>query len=103
MWTRQVSIAKTRGRGRNVIGNIMCASISKNGVLQHHAILGPYNTAHITFLDNLHNRLLIPNNHGPEQPRYVIIWDNVSFHWAALVSNWFTGHPPLSILHTLRS
>lgn len=101
------NLAKTRGRGRNIIGHraiinvpgqrggniTMCAAISQNGVLHHHAILGPYNTAHIiTFLDTLHNRL-IPNDQGPEQPRYVIIWDNVSFHRAAVVRNWFTGHP----------
>ncbi|KAG1926230.1 NACHT, LRR and PYD domains-containing protein [Pimephales promelas] len=27
-----------------------------------------------------------------EHTRYVIIWDNVSFHRAALVRNWFTDH-----------
>ncbi|KAM9399517.1 uncharacterized protein ACWYII_031651 isoform 1-T1 [Salvelinus alpinus] len=101
------NLAKTRSRGRNIIGHraiinvpgqrggniTMCAAISQNGVLHHHAILGPYNTAHIIiFLDTLHNRL-IPNDQGPEQPRYVIIWDNVSFHRAAVVRNWFTGHP----------
>jgi hypothetical protein len=99
--------AKTRGRGRNIIRHCaiinvpgqrggkhnMCAAISQNGILHHHAILGPYNTAHIiTFLDTLHNRL-IPNDQGPEQPRYVINRDNVSFHRAAVVCNWFTGHP----------
>lgn len=96
--------AKTRGRGRNIIGHraivnvpgqrggniTMCEAISQNGVLHHHAILGPYNTAHIiTCLDTR----LIPNDQGPEQPRYVITWDNVSFHRAAVVRNWFTGHP----------
>jgi hypothetical protein len=99
--------AKTRGCNRNIFrhhaiinvpwqdgGNItMCAAISKNSVLHHHAILGPYNTAHIiTFDDTLHNRL-IPNDQGPEQPRYVIIWDNVSFHQAAVVRDWFPRSP----------
>ncbi|XP_052341208.1 uncharacterized protein LOC118363001 isoform X1 [Oncorhynchus keta] len=101
------NLAKTRSCGRNIIGHraiinvpgqrggniTMCAAISQNGVLHHHAILGPYNTAHIiTFLDTLHNRL-IPDDQGPEHPRYIIIWDNVSFHRAAVVRNWFTGHP----------
>ena len=44
------SLAKTRGCGRNITGgnNTMCAAISQNRVLHHHAILGPYNTAHIS-------------------------------------------------------
>jgi hypothetical protein len=101
------NLAKTRGRGRNIIrhcaiinipgqsvGNrTMCEAISQNGILHHHAILGPCNTAHIiTFLNTLHNRL-IPHDQGPEQPRYVIIWENVCFHLAVVVRNWFTGHP----------
>ncbi|XP_045579092.1 uncharacterized protein isoform X4 [Salmo salar] len=80
------NLAKTRRRGRNIIGHraiinvpgqrggniTMCAAISQNGVLHHHAILGPYNTAHIiTFLDTLHNRL-IPNDQGPEQTRILL-------------------------------
>ena len=28
----------------------------------------------------------------PEQPQFVVIWDNVSFHWAALVRDQFTSH-----------
>eukprot|EP00063_Salmo_salar_P061727 XP_014036562.1 PREDICTED: uncharacterized protein LOC106590264 [Salmo salar] len=109
------NLAKTRGRGKNIIGHLaiinvpgqrggnitMCAAISQNGVLHHHAILGPYNTAPIiTFLDILHNRR-IPNDQGPEQPRYVIIWDNVNFHRAAVVRNWFTGHPVFIALKLL--
>lgn len=69
------NLAKTRRRGRNVIGHraiidvpgqrggniTMCAAISNtHGVLHRHANLGPYNTAHILpFLDRLHN-ILIP-------------------------------------------
>jgi hypothetical protein len=81
------NLAKTRGCGRNIIGhrggNITICAVSQNGILHHHAILGPYNTAPI--LDTLHNRL-IPNDQGPEQPGYVIIWDNISFHRAAIGS-----------------
>ena len=29
---------------------------------------------------------------GAEQPRFVVMWDNVSFHQAALVWDWFTHH-----------
>ncbi|KAJ8342595.1 hypothetical protein SKAU_G00325230 [Synaphobranchus kaupii] len=49
----------------------MYAAVSQQGVLHHHANLGPYNTARlITFLDTLHG-ILIPAEQrgGPEQPR----------------------------------
>ncbi|KAI2662267.1 Serine hydroxymethyltransferase [Labeo rohita] len=97
-------LSKTRRRGRNVIGqraivhvpgqrggNItLCAAISLRGLLHHHAKLGPYNSQHIlTFLDALHN-IVVQNR--PDQPRFVVIWDNVSFHRAALVQAWFTNH-----------
>lgn len=106
------NLTKTRRRGRNIIGHraiinvpgqrggniTMCAAISQNGVVHHHATLGPYNTAHIiTFLDTLHD--MLTNVQRPEQTRYVIIWDNVSFHRAALVRNWFTDHPLFTVLN----
>ncbi|XP_027005558.1 uncharacterized protein LOC113644708 [Tachysurus fulvidraco] len=104
------NLAKSRRRGRNVIGHraiidvpvqhggniTMCAAISSmHGVLHHHANLGPYNTAHIlTFLDRLHN---IPpecmNDADHQRNRYVVVMDNVSFHRAAPVQNWFADHP----------
>ncbi|RXN15293.1 membrane-bound immunoglobulin [Labeo rohita] len=87
------NLTKRRRQGRNVIGqraivevpgqrggNIaMCAAITNHGVIHHHATLGPYNTAHlITFLEILHNTLIPPDQiDGPEQLRYVVIWDNV--------------------------
>lgn len=98
------SLAKTRRRGRHVIGqravvdspgqrggNItMCAAISLEGVLHRHATLGPYNTAHIVaFLDGLRNAVV---QDGPEETRFVVIWDNVRFHRAALVRDWFASH-----------
>ena len=113
------NLTKTRRRGRNIIGHraiindpgqrggniTMCAAISQNGVVHHHATLGPYNTAQmITFLDNLHD--MLTNVQRPEQTRYVIIWDNVSFHRTALVRNWFTDHPLFTVFnlpHTFRS
>ncbi|XP_041102761.1 uncharacterized protein LOC121314041 [Polyodon spathula] len=109
------NLAKRRGRGRNIIGHraivnvpgqrggniTMCAAISQQGILHHHTNLGPYNTTLlITFLDTLHG-ILIPAEQtgGPEQPRYVVIWDNVSFHRAALVRNWFIDHPQFIVLY----
>ncbi|XP_029919204.1 uncharacterized protein LOC115367556 [Myripristis murdjan] len=109
------NLTKRRRRGRNIIsqratvevpgqhgGNItMCAAITHHGVIHHHATLGPYSTAHlITFLDTLHNTLIPPDQtDGPEQLRYVVIWDNVSFHRAALVRNWFTAHPRFLVVN----
>ena len=49
---------------------VITLAISKNGVLHHHAIIGPNHTAYIIpFPDTLQNRL-IPNDQGPEQPMY---------------------------------
>lgn len=105
------NLSKTRRRGRNITGHraiinvpgqrggniTMCAAISQNGVVHHHATIGPYNTAHIiAFLDTLHDMLTVQR---PEHTRYVIIWDNVSFHRAALVRNWFTDHPSFMALN----
>ncbi|XP_049319442.1 uncharacterized protein LOC125780972 [Astyanax mexicanus] len=109
------NLAKTRRRGRNVIGHraiinvpgqrggniTMCAAISNtHGVLHRHANLGPYNTAHIlTFLGRLHN-ILIPermNDADRHRNRYVVVWDNVSFLRAATVQNWFADHPPFLV------
>ena len=28
----------------------------------------------------------------PEQPKFVVVWDNFSFHRDALVQNWFTNY-----------
>lgn len=104
-------LSKTRRRGRNIIGqraivhvpgqrggNItLCAAISLRGVLHHHAKLGPYNTQEILiFLDALHD-IVIQNR--PEQPRFVVIWDNVSFHRAALVREWFANHEQFIVLY----
>ncbi|XP_060715042.1 uncharacterized protein LOC132838616 isoform X2 [Tachysurus vachellii] len=106
------NLAKTRRRGRNVIGHrdiidvpgqhggniTMCAAISSmHGALHCHANLGPYNTANIlTFLDRLHNILIPPecmNDADHQRNRYVVVWDNVTFHCAAPVQNWFADHP----------
>ncbi|KAK0153012.1 hypothetical protein N1851_005311 [Merluccius polli] len=110
------NLAKTRRRGRNIIGHraiidvpgqrggniTMCAAISNaHGVLHRHANLGPYNTAHmLTFLDRLHNILIPPeriDDADHQRNRYVVVWDNVSFHRAAPVQNWFADHPPFLV------
>ncbi len=31
-----------------------------------------------------------------EQMRYIVIWDNVSFPWSAVVQNWFHKRPQFS-------
>ncbi|XP_049912445.1 coiled-coil-helix-coiled-coil-helix domain-containing protein 7 isoform X3 [Epinephelus moara] len=105
------NLSKNRRRGRNIIGqraivhapgqhggNItLCAAISLRGLLQHHAKLGPYNAQHIiTFLDALHDAVV---QDRPEQPRFVVVWDNVSFHRAALVQNWFTNHDQFEVVY----
>ncbi len=84
-----------RGRGRNIVGHraisnapgqrggniTIYAAITQNGVLHRHANLGPYNMAHIfTFLDRLHNIVTAEDQIDAEQMRYIVIWDNVSFH-----------------------
>ncbi len=87
-------LSKTRRRGRNIIGHraivnvpgqlgrniTTCAAITQNGVLHHHATLGPYNTNHIIhFLDAAHD-MLVQRLQNEDQARFVIIWDNVRFH-----------------------
>ncbi len=75
----------------------MCAAISLRGLLHHHAKLGPYNTQHIlTFLDALHDAVVQDRS---EQPRFVVVWDNVSFHRAALVRDWFTNHDQFEVVY----
>ncbi|RXN12035.1 insertion element IS630 putative 39 kDa -like protein [Labeo rohita] len=74
------NLAKTKRQARNVVGqwavvnvpgqrsgNItLCAAISVQGDLHHHATLGPYNTGQIiAFLDALHAVV----QDRPEQPR----------------------------------
>ncbi|KAL0146999.1 hypothetical protein M9458_057523 [Cirrhinus mrigala] len=106
------NLAKTRRRGRNVIGHraitnvpgqrggniTLCAAITQNGVLHHHANLGPYNANLIlAFLDRLHEIVTALNQ--VDQMRYIVVWDNVSFHRAALVQNWFHDHPEFEVLY----
>ncbi|XP_016307648.1 uncharacterized protein LOC107662224 [Sinocyclocheilus anshuiensis] len=106
------NLAKTRRRGRNVIGHraitnvpgqrggniTLCAAITQNGVLHHHANLGPYNANLIlAFLDRLHEIVTAFNQ--VDQMRYIVVWDNVSFHRAALVHNWFHEHPEFEVLY----
>ena len=73
----------------------MCTAVSQQGALQRQANLGPYNTAFlISFLDTLHG-ILTPAKQrgGPEKPRYVFIWDNMTLYRAALICNSFIDLP----------
>ncbi len=91
LWMRLFLTSLRQGDGRNIIGtpaiinvpgqrggNItMCAAISQNGLF---TIMQPW--AHITLTHyyipgHLHD--MLTNVQRPEQTRYVIIWDNVSF------------------------
>ncbi len=95
------NLTKRRRRGRNVIGywaivgvpgqrggNVtLCAAISNHGVVHHHANLGPYNTHQLlNFLNHMRDALL---GQQDEHPIYVVVWDNVSFHRALQVREWF--------------
>ncbi|XP_031723080.1 uncharacterized protein LOC116394257 [Anarrhichthys ocellatus] len=123
------NLTKRRRRGRNVIGQraivevpgqrggnvTICAAISNHGVLHHHVTLGPYNTQHLLrFLANLRDILFEQQgqelNENPI-PTNVIVLDNVSFHRAAQVRQWFNINgqfmtlylPPYSPFLRLRS
>ncbi|KAL3972979.1 myogenic factor 5 [Sarotherodon galilaeus] len=102
------NLAKSRRRGRNLIGqratiqvpgqrggNIsMCAAISEDGVVGCRPVLGSYNTEHlIIFLNELEQAC------QGEDIVYVVVWDNVSFHHAQLVQEWFQPHPRFMTLY----
>lgn len=95
------NLTKRRRRGRNVIGHraivgvpgqrggnvTLCAAISNHGVVHHHANLGPYNTHQLLIsLNHMRDALL---GQQDEHPIYVVVWDNVSFHRALQVTEWF--------------
>ncbi len=104
------NLTKRRRHGRNIIGHratvdvpgqrggniTMGAAISENGVLKHIPIIGPYKTERlVTFLDALY-RDLIPEQErgqiGDDLPKYVIVWDNISFHRSNIIRQWFAAH-----------
>ncbi|XP_034147992.1 uncharacterized protein LOC117594488 [Esox lucius] len=102
------NLAKTRRRGRNIIGqratvqvpgqrggNIsMWAAISEDGVLGRRPLLGSYNATHlIVFLNEIE---LACQGEGVT---YVIVWDNVSFHHAEVVQACFQTHPRFMTLY----
>ncbi|KAK3529286.1 hypothetical protein QTP70_025734 [Hemibagrus guttatus] len=106
------NLTKVRRRERNIIGHrailnvpgqrggniTMCAAITQNGILHRRAGLGPDNTAHIIpFLDRLHNIVTAEQQMDAKQMRYIVIWDDVSFHRSALVQNCFHDHPQCSL------
>ena len=102
------NMAKTRRRGRNVIGqratiqvpgqlgaNItMCAAISEDGVVGRSPRIGSYNAALLVgFLDELSQVC------SADGVTYVVVWDNVRFHHAQLVQAWFQAHPQFTALY----
>ena len=55
----------------------------------------------LDFLYGLYAILVPPNIDDDPQEihvNYLIIWDNVSFHKAAQLREWFTDHPRFSVL-----
>ena len=78
----------------------MCTSRGKSlrGLLHHHALIGPYKTQRITTcLDALHDAAVQDRS---EQPRFVVVWDNVCFYRAVLVRNRFTNHNQYEVYYT---
>ena len=66
--------------------------------MHHHAKIGPYNTQHIiTLLDALNDAA---EQDRSEQPRFVVVWDNVCFHRAVLVRNWYTNHKQFEVVYS---
>eukprot|EP00064_Thunnus_orientalis_P009041 superscaffoldBa00001120_g9064 len=68
------SMDQSAARGRNTIGQRAVVEVP-----------GQRGASSITTLQ--------PGADGPERPSHAVIWDNVGFHWAALVPNWFINHP----------
>uniref|UniRef100_A0A1A8KSP9 Tc1-like transposase DDE domain-containing protein n=1 Tax=Nothobranchius kuhntae TaxID=321403 RepID=A0A1A8KSP9_NOTKU len=96
------NLQKRRRRGRKIIGQRaivgspwstrwQCHNLCNHGVIHHHVTLGPCNTQHLLrFLVSLRDALFEQQGEelGPI-PTYVIVWDNVGFHRAAQVREWF--------------
>ncbi|XP_070402546.1 uncharacterized protein [Nothobranchius furzeri] len=96
------NLAKTRRRGRNVIGkratvnvpgqrgsNItMCAAISTDRLLLHRPVVGPYNTGRLlVFLHDLYGRVVLGEERDADrwnQPTYIQWgkkWENLHNRW----------------------
>ncbi len=111
---------KKRRRGRNLIGHratvnvpgqrrgniTMCAAILTTGVVAHHAVFGPYNTETIQ-LNSLSEILFPQVDQEQMEHNFVDFWNNVQFHYSALVQELFEHHPHFpdsySFLHILLS
>nr|XP_015832862.2 uncharacterized protein LOC107397388 [Nothobranchius furzeri] len=106
------NLAKTRRRGRNVIGksttvnvpgqrgaNItMCAAISTDGLLLHRPVTGPYNTGWLlAILHDLYGRVVLGEERDVDrrnQPLYGTMW-----HFTTpMQSKWFVAHPRMESL-----
>lgn len=73
--------------------------VSSRKILHIHATLGPCNTDRVIhFLHSIHD-MLVQGLQNEDKARYVIIWDNVSFHCAHQVQNWFVTLPHFSVVY----
>lgn len=82
----------------------MCTAISNDGLLLHKPLIGPYNTERlISFLNNLHNRLVPEEERcqgASNSPNFIVVWDNVAFHHSVSVTDWFVAYPRMSVLYS---
>ncbi len=105
------NLTKRPKRGRNILGHRAVTSSWPEGRQHHHMRSHqqswrpppPCQTGSIQllqFLNPLHDNILQQEGEPgqPEQVQYVVIWDNVSFHHAALVHPWFNAHPRFTVL-----
>ncbi len=105
------NLTKRCKRGRNILGHRAVTSSWPEGRQHHHMHSHqqswrpppPCQTGSIQllqFLNPLHDNILQQEGEPgqPEQVQYVVIWDNVSFHHAALVHPWFNAHPRFTVL-----
>ena len=72
--------------------------MSSNGLLLQMPLIGPYNTGRLIVLkDDLYGRLVPREERGQVRQNlktFVIVWDNVAFHHARALTEWFEARPP---------
>lgn len=73
------------------------------GVLHRHAVLRAYNTMLLlTFLDSLRDHISVRAKGASTTTvatLHIVIWDNLSFHQAALIRDWVTNNPRFSNIY----
>ncbi|XP_048064645.1 uncharacterized protein LOC125279239 [Megalobrama amblycephala] len=94
----KVPFKRNSDRVKNLRHDFVERVLEMDAHVIRHKFIYVDNTGHIlTFLDAIHT-MLVPD---PDQvpARFVVIWDNVSFHRAVLVQNWFATHPQFVVLY----